>query len=200
MLRTLFKRGQPIELKSKDLMLKTPVLGDYQQWHEVRAGSRKYLTPFEPTWSETELELSSFKERARRAEKEAMEGVAYAFFIHDMSGPLPTIVGGLNLSDVRRRVSQSVNIGYWMSEQQSNKGIMTNALNLALPFIFDVLELHRANAACLTDNMRSVRVLEKNGFQHEGSAEGFLKINGKWQDHLLYGLTKERFEANRAAK
>ncbi|WP_299346926.1 GNAT family protein [uncultured Maritalea sp.] len=197
MLRTLFKKGQPIELKSDSLILRTPTLSDYEQWRALREASRKYLVPYEPTWNETELALSSFRERVRRAEREAVAEAAFAFFIHDISGASSKLVGGINLSDIRRRVAQTVNIGYWMGEQNANQGIMTKAVGMALPFIFDQLKLHRACAACLVDNQRSVRVLEKNGFVHEGRAEGYLKINGKWQDHLLFGLTKERFEFNR---
>ena len=197
MLRSLFKKGQPIILTNGQLMLRTPVLADYEQWRDQRENSRKYLAPFEPTWGETELAPSSFKERVRRAERDAMQEAAFAFFIHDNSGADPRLVGGINLSDVRRRVAQSVNIGYWMGETNANKGTMTKALGIALPFIFDQLQLHRANAACLVHNKRSIRVLEKNGFVQEGRAEGYLKINGKWQDHLLFGLTKERFDRNR---
>jgi len=196
-LRALFKKGQPIELFESDLVLRTPTVSDFEQWRALRDKSRKYLTPFEPTWSDAELSQSSFRERVRRAEREAATETSFAFFIHDLSGKTEEMVGGINLSDIRRRVAQSVNIGYWMGEQKANKGTMTKALGITLPFIFDRLSLHRASAACLVENQRSVRVLEKNGFVHEGRAEGYLKIDGKWQDHLLFGLTKERFEMNR---
>lgn len=199
MLRKLFTKGQPIELFGSGILLRTPLVEDFEPWRTVRAESRKYLAPFEPTWSEAEPTRSAFKERVRRAEREALDEAAFSFFIHtEIEGELQ-LVGGINLSDIRRRVSQAVNIGYWMGESAANKGIMTKALGTCLPFIFDELDLHRANAACLVDNHRSIRVLEKNGFQKEGLAEGYLKINGKWQDHLLFGLTKERFEINRAS-
>ncbi|MGJ8529761.1 GNAT family N-acetyltransferase [Maritalea sp.] len=200
MLRALFKKGHPIELAGSGLLLRVPTLADYEQWRALRENSRAYLVPYEPTWSDVELAQSSFRERVRRAEREVMEEKAFAFFIHDISGDQPVLVGGINLSDIRRRVAQTVNIGYWMGETKANNGTMTKALATTLPFIFDQLGLHRANAACLVDNTRSIRVLEKNGFVQEGKAEGYLKINGKWRDHLLFGLTKERFELNRTDK
>ena len=200
MLRKLFTKGQPIELFGDGLLLRMPAIEDYEQWRDVRLKSQKYLAPYEPTWSETELARSSFKERVRRAEREAVNETSFAFFIHTEVDGQMQLVGGVNLSDVRRRVAQCANIGYWMGESNANKGTMTKALATCLPFIFDELDLHRANAACLVHNVRSVRVLEKNGFQKEGLAEGYLKINGKWQDHLLFGLTKERFELNRTSK
>jgi ribosomal-protein-alanine N-acetyltransferase len=53
-------------------------------------------------------------------------------------------------------------------------------------FAFEELKLHRLEAACMPSNAASIRVLEKNGFQREGLARRYLKINGVWQDHLLY--------------
>jgi ribosomal-protein-alanine N-acetyltransferase len=52
--------------------------------------------------------------------------------------------------------------------------------------VFDVLRLHRLEAACIPTNLASIRLLEKTGFRREGYARGYLCINGTWQDHLLY--------------
>ena len=50
------------------------------------------------------------------------------------------------------------------------------------------LRLHRIEAACIPDNLRSLRLLEKAGFQREGLLRSYLRINGVWQDHYLYAL------------
>ena len=60
---------------------------------------------------------------------------------------------------------------------------------------FETLGLHRIHAAFLPVNMASRRVLEKNGFREEGYAENYLQIDGKWCDHVLFGLTRERYLA-----
>jgi ribosomal-protein-alanine N-acetyltransferase len=70
-------------------------------------------------------------------------------------------------------------------------------VGLILPFVFETLGLHRIHAAFLPANIASRRVLEKNGFREEGYAENYLQIDGKWADHVLFGLTRERFEAAR---
>jgi ribosomal-protein-alanine N-acetyltransferase len=54
--------------------------------------------------------------------------------------------------------------------------------------VFDSLELHRLEAACLPANVASIKLLERTGFTREGMARRYLKINGVWQDHLLYAL------------
>ena len=55
-----------------------------------------------------------------------------------------------------------------------------------IPVGFDVLRLHRLEAACIPTNLASIRLLEKTGFRREGYAREYLCINGIWQDHLLY--------------
>jgi len=74
---------------------------------------------------------------------------------------------------------------------------MTEAVGVTLPFVFDTLDLHRVQAAFLPGNMPSRRVLEKNGFVEEGFAEKYLQIDGRWEDHVLFGLPKERYEGFR---
>jgi [ribosomal protein S5]-alanine N-acetyltransferase len=70
----------------------------------------------------------------------------------------------------------------------AKQGYMTAAVRAVVPFVFDTLELHRLEAACLPSNTASMRLLEKTGFQREGLARRYLRINGVWQDHLLYAL------------
>ena len=65
---------------------------------------------------------------------------------------------------------------------------MTAAVNALLPHAFHGLKLHRIEAASQPDNAHSVRVLERCGFKLEGRARRYLKINGDWQDHLLFAV------------
>ncbi len=51
--------------------------------------------------------------------------------------------------------------------------------------------MHRLEAACLPRNAASLRVLEKVGFGREGLARRYLRINGEWEDHLLFALIEE---------
>ena len=98
------------------------------------------------------------------------------------------LVGGLTLCNVRRGVTQSCTLGYWIGAKHSRQGYMTAAVRAVVPFVFDSLELHRLEAACLPTNAASIKLLEKTGFQREGLARRYLRINGLWQDHLLYAL------------
>lgn len=104
-------------------------------------------------------------------------------------------MGGLTVSNIRRRAAQHANLGYWMGAPFAGKGLMTEAVGTLLPFYFETLHLHRLHAAFLPHNIASRRVLEKNGFTEEGYAQNYLQIDGKWADHVLFALTRERWDA-----
>jgi ribosomal-protein-alanine N-acetyltransferase len=67
---------------------------------------------------------------------------------------------------------------------------MTEALLALFPFVFDRLGLHRIEAACLPHNTASRGLLQRVGFREEGYARQYLRINGSWQDHVLYSLLR----------
>jgi ribosomal-protein-alanine N-acetyltransferase len=159
-------------------------MGDYGAWAELRARSREHLVPWEPQWTRDELSRDAFRRRVRHYQRELREDLGYAFFLfRDMDD---TLLGGLTLSNVRRGVTQACAVGYWIGQPYAGRGHMTKALSGALRFAFDELKLHRMEAACMPHNLASIRVLERNGFQREGLARRYLKIDGVWQDHLLY--------------
>ena len=68
---------------------------------------------------------------------------------------------------------------------------MTAAVRAVIAFAFDTLHLNRIEAACLPHNAASIRLLEKVGFRREGYARKYLCIDGRWQDHVLYGLVRD---------
>ncbi len=161
-------------------------MSDFAGWASLREQSREFLTPWEPTWPDDDLTKSAFRLRIRRFQEEIAAGTGYPFFI--FRGSDNRIVGGITLGNIRRGVGQSGMIGYWSGAPFAGKGYMTEALSLVIPFAFDQLRLHRLEAACIPHNVRSIRLLEKAGFQREGLLRSYLKINGFWQDHLLFAL------------
>lgn len=191
MLSWLTGRAPTPALRDHDLELRAAFVADFAAWQRVRARSREFLKPFEPTWSQADLTLASFRQRVQRARKASAKGHEYSFLIF-FRGEL---AGGLTLSNVRRRAACFANLGYWMDVEHKGQGIMTRSVGLAIPFAFDTLKLNRLNAACLPHNIASRRVLEKNGFVEEGFAQSYLQIDGRWQDHTLFGLTRDRFLA-----
>lgn len=183
-----FGRSGPV-IVGKKVMLRMPRSRDHAQWAALRSQSRAFLEPWEPRWTPDELSLAAWRQRLKRYRTDYATGAGLAFFIFDnASGRL---AGGINISHIRRGVSQSGSVGYWMGETYAGKGLMGEALGLTIHHCFNVLRLHRLEAACIPENERSMRVLEKAGFRREGLLHAYLKINGTWQDHFLYGLVAD---------
>ncbi len=177
-------RSVDLELKGRTVSLRAPVMGDYAAWAELRAVSRAELEPYEPQWTRDELSRTTFRHRLKHYAREAAQDLGYAYFVYDVTGT--RLIGAITLSNVRRGVAQAASIGYWMGSPETGRGRMTEALQLLAPHAFRTLHLHRLEAGCLPANHASVRVLEKAGFQREGLARHYLRIRGKWQDHLLF--------------
>ena len=187
-LRSVSQESGPL-LDSRRLYLRTPATHDYVGWAELRALSRERLVPWEPAWSRDELTRSAYRRRLRHYQRDLRDETGFAFFIFRREDQ--RLVGGLSLSNIRRGVTLAVTLGYWIGAPFHNRGYMTEAVDTVLPFVFGTLWLHRIEAACLPSNQSSIRVLEKCGFEREGLARRYLRINGVWQDHLLYAALAE---------
>lgn len=173
-------------IRTQNLVLRPPLANDFAAWAALRLESRDFLTPWEPVWSEDDLTRNAFRLRVKRATREIATDEAYCLFVLDTR--TEALLGGLTLGLVRRGVAQACTLGYWMGQRHAGKGHMTEAVRGALQFAFSELALHRVEAACLPHNTPSRRLLERVGFLPEGEARGYLRINGVWADHLLYGM------------
>ena len=176
-------------LEGTDVVLRAPRRRDFEAWAKLRSDSRGFLKPWEPQWSADELSLEAFRARLRRYEQDARERTSYTFFLFDRSGE--TLYGGTTVGQIRRGVAQNCMLGYWMGEAHAGKGLMRQAVELLKLFAFDVQGLHRMEAACLPTNRRSIGLLDACGFTREGYLRSYLKIAGRWEDHLLFGLVAE---------
>jgi ribosomal-protein-alanine N-acetyltransferase len=169
--------------------LRAPQSSDYPEWAHLREVSRAFLVPWEPTWPADDLTRGAFRRRLKRYMEDLRNDLAYAFLIFRNDDN--AMVGGLTLANIRRGVAQAGSIGYWVGAPFARQGYMTAAMRTLIPFCFGTLNLHRLEAACIPTNAASIALLEKTGFRREGYARGYLCINGKWQDHLLYARLKD---------
>ncbi|MGE5267328.1 MAG: GNAT family N-acetyltransferase [Deltaproteobacteria bacterium] len=185
-LRSSLVSDVPAVIRGHRVVLRAPQLSDYGPWAELRAESRAHLQPWEPAWPRDDLTKSGFKRRVRHHQREARADQGYAYLVID--GEDGRIVGGIALTNVQRGVTQSASVGYWLGRSETGQGFMTEALGALVAASFRDLHLHRLEAATQPHNTASIRVLERNGFVREGYARGYLKINGEWRDHLLFGL------------
>ncbi len=184
-------------LGGRGVLLRPPRPSDYVQWAELRGGSRDYLQPWEPAWAEDDLTRAAFRRRLGVYAREMELGTAWPLFVFDPEEE--TLMGAITLSNIRRGVAETGTLGYWVGQPHAGQGVGTAAARAMLDFAFEALKLHRVEAACVPGNQASRRVLEKAGFRHEGLAKAYLKINGAWADHLLFGIVQDEFVPDPAA-
>jgi len=96
------------------------------------------------------------------------------------------IAGRINLNNIVRGPFLSASLGYWVDKDVNGHGVATTAVDLMLRYAFGPAGLHRVEAGTLVHNVASQRVLERNGFQRFGLAPRYLRIAGRWQDHILF--------------
>jgi [ribosomal protein S5]-alanine N-acetyltransferase len=180
-------RTDPFRLTGDRVFLRPPERGDYEAWASLRASSRNFLTPWEPSWPPDALSRASFRARVSRYAEDWRTDQAYNLLIFARD---ETLLGGIGLSNIRRGVSETASLGYWVGEAFAGQRYMTEALPLVLDFAFDRLGLHRVEAACLPNNTPSGSLLRRAGFRQEGYAREYLCIEGKWQDHLLFAILR----------
>jgi len=182
--RSVSRFDTPPDVEGAGVFLRAPQMADFSEWASLREQSRAFLAPWEPEWPADDLTRGAFRNRLRRYANEIQEDSGYSFLIFRVSDH--ALLGGVTLSNVRRGVAQSANLGYWIGVQHARQGYMSAAVAALVPFAHGQLRLRRIEAACLPENAISVRLLEKLRFRREGYARQYLCIAGKWQDHLLY--------------
>ena len=98
------------------------------------------------------------------------------------------VVGRVNLNSIIRGAFQSASVGYWVDGRRTGEGLATAAVAAMIRVAFDELDLHRLQGETLAHNTASRHVLERNGFVEYGVAPDYLRIDGRWQEHVLYQL------------
>lgn len=84
------------------------------------------------------------------------------------------------------RLHHKVELSYDLAFEHWRKGYMTEALEAIMQYGFRDMSLHRVSATVSPDNIASIKLLEKLGFELEGCMKDFKLIRGEYQDALVY--------------
>ena len=180
------------KLTGQRVFLRPPKRRDALKWQKLRMSSKSFLVPWEPSWDASSCTRRAYLRYFKNSNYLANMDRAYSFLIFKTDDK--TLLGGINIGNVRRGVSQSASLGYWIGEKYSRNGYMKEALKILIPSLFVDLRLNRIEAATLEENIASKNLLKKIGFKKEGVLRKYLKINGNWRDHILYGLLESDFK------
>lgn len=175
------------------VVLRPLVANDFAAWRDVRRRNVEWLTKWEPQrvpgQPDTTRDRGAFLVRCSARERERQLGTAYGFGIF-VEG---RFAGEINLNAVQRGPFQSAYVGYWIDELHAGQGYVPEAVVALARFVFEDLHLHRIQIAIIPRNAASRRVPEKLGLREEGVAVRYLEINGAWEDHVRYAMTREEW-------
>jgi ribosomal-protein-alanine N-acetyltransferase len=99
--------------------------------------------------------------------------------------------GMINFTTFERGPFQNCRLGYKIGAAYEGEGYMTETLQAAIRYVFKELNFHRVEANYIPKNERSGRLLKRLGFAEHGVAKNYLRIAGKWQNHILTSLTHD---------
>jgi len=103
------------------------------------------------------------------------------------------IIGGIDLHHIDLKNKNS-ELGYWLGKKYWNKGIMTEAVKLAVDFGFRKLKLHRVYANLFHKNIASKKILEKIGFTLEGNMREKRWRENQWHNVLNFGILGKEYK------
>lgn len=126
------------------------------------------------------------EQQARYAACAAAGSALQLFLLH-----AERVVGHVAFDQIVKGPFQACYLGYGIDSQYQGRGLMRKALASALAHVSCELELNRVMANYTPDNVRSGRLLKSLGFEREGYARRYLKLNGGWKDHILTSLVMD---------
>ena len=203
-------------LYGKRVMLRSLVPDDFNQWREVRTKNHDWLVRWEPTrdyrGNDEYADKGVFYSRCEAWENEWQQGRGHQFGVFlldqeeagDNGSSLrkrkkgEKFIGELNLTSIQRGVFQNCSLGYWIDERHAGNGFIPEAVAVVLKFVFEDMNLHRAQISIVPRNAPSLRVVEKLNLRQEGMAERYLEIYGKWEDHNIFAITVEEYLERKA--
>ncbi|WP_320127472.1 GNAT family N-acetyltransferase [uncultured Sphaerochaeta sp.] len=176
--------------KTNRLDLRRLSVADSSLLLDYRLRTRTFLQEWEPLRNDAFYTEEAARMLIEDEEKSFATETGLSLYIFNKGEE--KIIGCATLSNIVRGVFQSCFLGYKLDEEEINQGKMTEALQKVIEIAFDEMQLHRIEASILPRNIRSKKVVEKLGFTQEGLSKAYLKIQGKWEDHVHYALLNEK--------
>ena len=156
--------------------------------------NRKFHRPTEPTRPASHYTESYWRKTIPAIRRDFRKDISVRFILTLRDNPSREM-GVVNFSQIFRGPFQACFLGYAIDKNEEGQGLMTEALRLAINYMFEQRNLHRIMANYMPRNTRSARVLKKLRFSIDGRAKAYLRINGRWEDHIMTSLVNRRWHS-----
>ena len=174
------------------LILRTLEIDEANLCLDYLVRNKDFLANWEPKRNEEYYTLKNAEKILHQKifENETKKGVHLFLFLKDEKN----LIGSISISNILWGAFLSCFLGYKLDKDFTNKGYMTEGIEEVISICFNDYKLHRIEANIIPRNAASIRVVEKLGFEYEGTSKKYLEINGVWEDHHHYVLLNESVE------
>jgi RimJ/RimL family protein N-acetyltransferase len=132
------------------------------------------------------------KQMAEKAAKSPHQGDDYRFLIENLAGE---VVGDIN-SQMADRRNGTFSFGMGVRREHWRKGYAREAIWLLLRFFFLELGYQKVHSGVYAFNEGSLALHRNLGFTEEGRLRRMVYSEGAYHDEIVFGMTREEFEAN----
>jgi RimJ/RimL family protein N-acetyltransferase len=177
-----------MKLESNRLKLEEVTWEDMEKIHELHSFlevDEFNCTGLPKNMEETRELFRSFIEAPKTEDRKAYEWK----IIRKDSGEFIGLAG-ITLSKDKFRLGE---IYYKLLPSQWKQGFATEVAKTLIKAGFENFHLHKVEAGVATENIRSIRVLEKSGMMREGLRRKILPIRGEWKDNYHYAIVEDDF-------
>lgn len=102
------------------------------------------------------------------------------------------IIGAINLR--LEDINETVEFNYAIDNRYTNKGYMTEALNLVKDYCLKELKINRFQGGCVIENLKSKRVMEKCGMTLEGTIRNYIILSDGYHDMYMFSIINDKFD------
>ena len=181
------------ELQTDRLLLRVPGPADAAALTTFVSQNRAFLRSSEPERPDAYFTKPYWAAELSALPSRVLAEELVPFILTRRAGNDIGIIGRCTFSGIARGPFQAAFLGYGLAEQHVGHGFMFEALQATLTYAFQSLHLHRVMANYVPTNERSARLLSRLGFEREGYARAYLRLDGRWQDHVLTAITNDRW-------
>jgi [ribosomal protein S5]-alanine N-acetyltransferase len=182
-----------LSLASDRLILALPQPEQAAQGLDFFARNRTHLLPWQPPEPEGLFTVEYWDRQIAAIHEGFDSGTSVRLWMWEKTN-MDRMIGTIGFSQIFRGPFCSCTLGYQLDQQAEGRGMMFEALQVAIRYMFEQQQLHRIAANYRPENVRSGKLLARLGFRIEGFAKEYLFIDGAWRDHVLTSLTNDRFK------
>jgi len=180
--------GEFPTFETNRLLLRKFSMMDAEDYYQI---SSDPIVTSQTTWERHTSKEDSIKYIQKVLDKYKRHEGFHWGIVYKSSGQLIGRTGLIRIDPIHNKAE----LGYVLSKDYWNQGIITEATSQIVKYGFSELGLNRIEAQCNVNNPGSYRVMEKLGLVMEGVLRKQLKIKGEYLDQRMYSILRSDFES-----